>query len=88
MEITATQPMHVTCEHCKSQLKTDDLNDFREYGHTYPPTIMFVCLECKDESRVFNAPARLLQHMAMKISKERGYNSNYRFDNGVSVTAN
>lgn len=87
MELVKVETMFVTCEHCKAQSKTDNLDDFKEVGHTYPPTILFICPDCKDESRVFGVPSRLLQHMVMKISKERGYDNNWQFARGQSVTA-
>ncbi len=87
MEIVKPETMFVTCEHCKCLSNTDKLEDFREYGHTYPPTILFICPDCLHESRVFPAPKRLLQHMVMKISKERGYDCHSRFDRGAKVVA-
>lgn len=86
MKIVKTELMAVSCEHCNAQSETDNLGDFRDVGHTYPPTILFICPDCKGESRVFDCPDRLLQHMVMKISKERGY-GNFQFDRGRSVTA-
>lgn len=85
MELVNTEIMYVICEHCKSRSKTNSLDDFREIRHTYPPTIVFICPDCKDTSRIFNVPDRLLQHMVKKISSERGYNTNL-FYSGQKVT--
>lgn len=86
MEVVKTNPMIVNCSHCRSTCVSYDVKDFREISNTYPPTFVFVCPSCKQDSKIKgNIPERLVAHMSKKIYKELGICDNYMYNNGSLI---
>lgn len=85
MKVIKQEVMQVNCSRRHAMCESTSLDDFREIGHTYPPTVYFVCPSCKQESKVFELPPRLLSSLVKKISSERGYLLTPFFDNGQKV---
>jgi endogenous inhibitor of DNA gyrase (YacG/DUF329 family) len=85
MDIIKHESMIVKCEHCSTICSSNDISDFRDCGHTYPPSIYFICPECKKESKVLNFPNRLKEKLVTNIMVERGYNTSINFNNGKKI---
>lgn len=79
------EEMLVTCSSCHTTTVTNDIKRFKEVNHTYPPTVLFVCGECGNESVVYNYPKRIVGRLINRILKERGFNATPRFDRGIDV---
>ena len=79
------EEMVVLCNSCHTETVTNDITRFRESGHTYPPTVYFICGECGNESALRVIPKRIIGRLVKRICNERGWDAHTNFNRGVNV---